>query len=290
MPTATALSNREVVDLFKSWGFEEGEGNGGHLVMRYHDKRVQVTAPGRSTPTPQTALRKAALAVGVPLAEFRRGPTKSKKAPAAKKSQPPPPSTRTTRTTLADVKAAMLPESPPPSPEPSPEPASAPESPMQIVLALLESQPYRVFRRDDIERNTGLSPVQISNALSYIKKNRADQVRCLKRGHWQWNTQLEQQAREEEQRRRLEAQREAARLERLRLEDEARQREAAARMFEKVADDIHGRVVLRDSAGELWVAIRIEPGFHAMPTTPVVESRANGTGFVNQNGSASRMF
>lgn len=52
------------------------KGSGGHFIMSYDDRRVQVTAPRRKALTPWKALREAAEVVGVDLQEFLQGPTK----------------------------------------------------------------------------------------------------------------------------------------------------------------------------------------------------------------------
>lgn len=77
----TSLNNNEVHRLMKDWGFEDFKGSGGHLVMQHEgtQRRVQITAPGRPTPTPMVALKKAASIVGVSYGEFLDGPRKLKK-------------------------------------------------------------------------------------------------------------------------------------------------------------------------------------------------------------------
>lgn len=70
------LKPAEYVRLCHRWGFVLERGNGGHLVMSYDDRRVQVTAPRRKALTPWKALREAAEVVGVDLQEFLQGPTK----------------------------------------------------------------------------------------------------------------------------------------------------------------------------------------------------------------------
>lgn len=76
----TSLNNGEVHKLMKDWGFSDLKGSGGHLVMQHEGgKRVQITAPGRPTPTPIVALKKAASIVGVSYNEFLDGPRKLKR-------------------------------------------------------------------------------------------------------------------------------------------------------------------------------------------------------------------
>lgn len=77
----TALNNNEVHRLMKDWGFEDLKGTGGHLVMQHEatQRKVQITAPGRPTPTPTVALKKAAAIVGVSYNEFLSGPKKLKR-------------------------------------------------------------------------------------------------------------------------------------------------------------------------------------------------------------------
>jgi predicted RNA binding protein YcfA (HicA-like mRNA interferase family)/DNA-directed RNA polymerase subunit RPC12/RpoP len=74
-----ALSNRDCVKLLESWGFREVGYNGGHIVMEYNGKRVQMSAPGRKMPTPYKSLKKAARLIGVTLPEFLAGPTSEPK-------------------------------------------------------------------------------------------------------------------------------------------------------------------------------------------------------------------
>lgn len=79
MAGMTSLSNRDCAALLRQWGFEEIGYNGGHLVMEREGRKVQITAPSRSTPTPYKALRKAAKIVGVTLQDFLAGPKREKK-------------------------------------------------------------------------------------------------------------------------------------------------------------------------------------------------------------------
>lgn len=72
--TMSPMSNREIRRLLKDWGFEEAGFMGGHQIMEYEGRQVHITAPGRSTPTPYRALRKAAAVMGVSLRDFLRGP------------------------------------------------------------------------------------------------------------------------------------------------------------------------------------------------------------------------
>lgn len=79
---ACALANREIARLLLDWGFEPekapGRSTGGHAFYRHTmiGRRVAITAPGRKTPTPLVAVRKAAEIVGVTLAEFYAGPVR----------------------------------------------------------------------------------------------------------------------------------------------------------------------------------------------------------------------
>lgn len=79
MGAMTPLSNRDCAALLRDWGFVETGYNGGHLVMELDGRRVQITAPSRSTPTPYKALRKAAKLVGVSLQDFLAGPRREKR-------------------------------------------------------------------------------------------------------------------------------------------------------------------------------------------------------------------
>lgn len=79
MGAMTSLSNRDCAALLRDWGFNEVGYNGGHLVMERAGRKVQITAPSRSTPTPYKALRKAARILGVSLQEFLAGPKQEKK-------------------------------------------------------------------------------------------------------------------------------------------------------------------------------------------------------------------
>lgn len=84
MGAMTSLSNRDCVELLKGWGFEEIGMKGGHIVMQYEGRRVQLTAPGRSTPTPYKALRKAAQILRISLKDLLGGkpePVKVKEVP-----------------------------------------------------------------------------------------------------------------------------------------------------------------------------------------------------------------
>jgi predicted RNA binding protein YcfA (HicA-like mRNA interferase family) len=76
MGKMTSLSNRDVVGLLKEWGFVEAGGKGGHAILEYNGRRVQVTAPGRSTQTPYKALRKAAQILGINLKTLLQGKPK----------------------------------------------------------------------------------------------------------------------------------------------------------------------------------------------------------------------
>lgn len=75
---AAPISNRNALQLLRSWGFQEVGGNGGHTVLAFQGRNVQLTAVGRNTPTPWKALRKAAAIIGVPVQDLMRGPTKEK--------------------------------------------------------------------------------------------------------------------------------------------------------------------------------------------------------------------
>lgn len=66
----TSLSNRECAELLQSWGFEEAGYKGGHMILQHQGRRVQISAPGRSTATPQKALRKAARILGISLRDL----------------------------------------------------------------------------------------------------------------------------------------------------------------------------------------------------------------------------
>lgn len=76
--TAIPLSNREIIKLMEDWGFTVVGGNGGHTVLQYNGRRVQVSAPGRSSHTPYKAVRKAANLMGKSIKEFLAGPRKTK--------------------------------------------------------------------------------------------------------------------------------------------------------------------------------------------------------------------
>lgn len=87
MGAMTSLSNRDVIALLKEWGFTEAGAKGGHAILEFQGRRVQVTAPGRSTKTPYKALRKAAQILGITLKDLLKGKpkvVKVEKVPVAK--------------------------------------------------------------------------------------------------------------------------------------------------------------------------------------------------------------
>lgn len=74
----TPLSNLQVVNLLRAWGFEEAGYKGGHMVMALQGRRVQVAAPHRSKgETPYKALRKAARILQIPLKQLLAGPIRA---------------------------------------------------------------------------------------------------------------------------------------------------------------------------------------------------------------------
>ena len=73
------LKPAEYIKLMTRWGFELEKGSGGHWVMSFDDRRVQITAPRRKAVVPYKALREAADVLGVDLQEFLAGPTKKEK-------------------------------------------------------------------------------------------------------------------------------------------------------------------------------------------------------------------
>lgn len=81
MGAMTSLSNRDCVALLRDWGFEEAGSKGGHMIMQYQGRRVQITAPGRATHTPYKALRKAARILGISLKDLLRGKQEPLKVP-----------------------------------------------------------------------------------------------------------------------------------------------------------------------------------------------------------------
>lgn len=255
MSTMTTLNNRQVCKLMRSWGFEEAGGSGGHIVMRHveTDKKVQVTAPGRRTPTPETALRKAAAIVGVPLHDFKAGPPEKPK-PATRAAKPP---------TVAELEVIDLTDvlppingngngnghQPEPEPEPEPEGKRKRRRPAQEILALLQGSPNICFKVQEIADRTGLYGAnQISPALRALMAKHPE-IQKVSHGVYKWDQP-------------------APVVEEKSIEDAVEEARRRARTYEKVTDDVHGRAVLRDMKGELWVAVRVAPDFY--PLTPPV--------------------
>jgi predicted RNA binding protein YcfA (HicA-like mRNA interferase family) len=71
------LKPNAYIKLLRRWGFSRERHTGGHLVMTFGGRRVQVTTSGRrSMPMPWKALREAAEIVGVDLQHLLAGPVK----------------------------------------------------------------------------------------------------------------------------------------------------------------------------------------------------------------------
>lgn len=254
MSTASSLSNAEVRDLFQRWGFAHTGGNGGHLVMQHEasGRRVQITAPGRSTPTPQVALRKAADIIGVPLSAFKRGPIIPER-PAAE------PTVEAVQ--VEDPPAPVDPPVPVPEPEPEPEPEpTADLGPSTTVYELLKTNRARRFRKDDIVRLTGLTDRQVAGALLYLTRRKPDEILRIARGVYCYNVDLEHRTVREQH------------------EREMAKHQQALKTFTRVSEDCHGRVVLKDHEGELWVAIRVEPQYFPLVVSHSGRIRENGNG------------
>lgn len=254
MGRATAMSNHEVRHLFEEWGFEPAGGNGGHLIMRWPatNRRVQITAPGRSTPTPMRALAKAAHTVGVPLSEFKQGPPPDTTAVPDDVThtnghqRPAPPATIDLRGTHHDDHSPDRTE---------PEPVAARDwcndavRPSERIVAYLRDS-GRPRTKADIVDATRLEPTQVSAALSYLYRTRGDTISRPRRGTYQYDTTTEDRA--------------AAAAQREHDLAEAAAAHTAANTFTRLGEDRHGRIVLNGPDGELYIAIRAEPGFHPL--------------------------
>lgn len=110
MGAMTPLSNRDCVALLKQWGFVEAGTKGGHAVLEFNGRRVQVTAPGRATKTPYKALRKAARILGISLKELLEGNQPVKASKPAQVQLEDIPTEPTTRSSLLPLEPATEPK------------------------------------------------------------------------------------------------------------------------------------------------------------------------------------
>lgn len=130
--------------------------------------------------------------------------------------------------------------------------------PSEKVEELLRRAPLAQFKKDDIARLTGLDESQVTSTMAYLAKHRPDIVRRVRRGVYQYanvpsSEEVVAQAKKEHEARL------AAKLEQQRREMEEEQRRQQT--MRKLGTDKHGRVVLIDAEGELWVAITVEKSF-----------------------------
>lgn len=76
---AAPISAREMGRLLERWGLRRRGSNGGHEVYVTHNgSRVQIPAGGRKMDVTYPVVRKAAVAVGVNIPTFLKGPASAK--------------------------------------------------------------------------------------------------------------------------------------------------------------------------------------------------------------------
>lgn len=270
---ASSLSNLECKKLFEDWGFVPVGGNGGHLMMEYQPsgKRVQITAPGRNTPTPMRALQKAAKEVGVSLAEFKAGPPEAPKKPAPQIDlTEPEPEVHSTPQPVVEAK-----------PEERVLAWQNPErTQAERIAAYLQARSPAHVQVSDIARAVGMPSNYTSIVLTgKLMKDDPERVKRVKKGWYFFDDSVDREAEARARREAELARRDAERRERA-------EAEARKSSFTKVGEDTFGRTMLSDAEGNFWVAIRCEPGFMPMRPTrqPVLAGNGNGNSNGNSNG------
>lgn len=146
--------------------------------------------------------------------------------------------------------------------------------PSARILARMQAAPGVGFDKERLMADCDLTDSQAAAALNYVHKTET-KVERLRHGVYFYDDSVRQAQLEAQAAKEAEAAAKEAAIAEARARREAEEAElaaaakrladaAAAKAFQRVAEDRFGRVVLSDPQGDFWVAIRVEPGHYAM--------------------------